>query len=183
MNKRLFIAIPLSKTILKELQKFQASHNQKAINWLPRKNLHITVLFLGQVSFRKVAKVIYKLEPLLTKLKQLKLKPERIILYPKKNPRMIWLKFENNYEAYRQLVKQVSQCLKGTVRISQSRRKITPHITLGRIRNKPELIKKAKLEKNLSQAETMVIKQVVLYHSELTAQGSTYEALCKFPLE
>ena len=71
MNKRLFIAIPLPERTLNKLQKFQARQNQAAINWLPRKNLHITVLFLGQVSSRKVSKVIYKLEPLLTKLKQL----------------------------------------------------------------------------------------------------------------
>ena len=112
----------------------------------------------------------------------LELTPEKVTLYPKKNPRMVWLMFANNYEAYRHLVHHVSKCLKNTVNLKQTRQKIIPHVTLGRIKSKIKIKDRKKIEQHLSLKQKIIFKQIILYHSQLTAHGSTYEALCKFPL-
>lgn len=172
---RLFIAIDLTdrvKDYLYDLQKGFNKDNAK-ITWVHKKNLHLTLKFLGEVSEERLG----ELKGLLSGIR---FNAFNVFLngfgaFPSlDDPRVLWVGLKPEGE----LIKIARLVDEETLLFSKSDVQFKTHLTIGRVkfikfkREFLESLKKVKVE-NLN----FKINSFGLYKSTLTSQGPVYERL------
>lgn len=171
---RLFISIGLPKGIrdyLFDLHK-NLTKDIAVINWVAKKNIHLTLKFLGDVNEDKVEEIKYKLseikfEPFKTKLSGFGVFPSESYI------RVLWVGLDSReiFDIQDQVDEKLSD-------LFPKERGFTTHLTLGRvkaIKNKErflDLIKKIKIE-----PFEFEISEINLIKSELTKEGPKYTVL------
>ena len=184
---RTFVAIELPndirRAIAKVIDKLIPYSNE--VRWVSAENLHITLVFLGDVEDRSVhtacqavARACAKLEPFLVSVKGTGAfpKPDR--------PRVLWAGLDVGAEEITNLREQVANELDAAG--FQFDWKFTPHISIGRVNrgrfNDQELIAKSTDFADKSFGE-FVINDVSVMSSLLEKSGPTYVRLSSASLE
>lgn len=177
---RLFIAIDLGKEIkdyLYELQK-ELKNNSAKISWVAKKNLHVTLKFLGEIKEDKLEEIKKALREV--KFESFNLEISKIGFFPHEfDINVIWVGFTNEKQI-EELQKRIDE---ETIGLSKEGIKLGGHVTLGRvksIKNKVVLVKKLK-EVQIEKLNVN-IKEFKLYKSELKKEGPAYEVLESFKL-
>ncbi len=181
MKRRLFLAINLPFDCREELISWQKNSRLSGLNWTAKKNLHITVLFLGQIFEEDVLALENRLNKLLGIDSKINLKFKQLCLAPSENKaRMIWAEFYSN-PAYDDLVNKVYQIVNSFMlkSIFIKRKILRPHITLARFKQPV-----GKIEWPASKIISCSIKveELFLMESILTARRPFYRELAKFRL-
>ena len=180
MNKRLFLAIPLSTEIQEELGQYKDQLNLQNIRWTQLQNLHITLYFLGDVEEKTIPSLIENLNANFLEVKPFTLKFEKITFAPpNKNPRMIWGQFKNNsaYESlYKITQKAVANFVTNDIKQNGERNPI-PHVTMARF----NFLKNAH-DIKLQQPELpdLIVESCILMESQLNRNGPTYTNVSTF---
>lgn len=169
--KRAFIAINLPETVKKQISKSTESLKSNGIKKVEEKNLHITILFLGNKKQAQIEEILNNLKKM-QNMQSFKAKTDEIGVF---GGRVLWLgvKPEKNFE---EIFQQASRLL------GESQKKFHPHITIAR--NK-KLDKKSflSLTKKIKCAEgEFEVKSVDLMESVLTAKGPEYKVLGRITL-
>ncbi len=179
-KRRLFIAISLPENIKSRLLKYQKQWGDLPIRKIPKPNLHITLIFLGDTSNDQTYNIIKTSKQIAKKHEPFKINLQRIILGPpNKSPRMIWVEGERN-----QKIASLKNDLENAFLNLESnnyRKKETkayqPHITLGRIKTGQW----KKLEKPLQINEpfnfNVFVGSIELIQSNLKRTGAEYAVL------
>lgn len=169
---RLFIAIDLPKEIKDYLYNFHKQIKGAKVMWVAKKNLHLTLKFLGEVNESQVAQI-----------KKTMRVPQKKIhatlgtcgFFPsEKSPTVLWVSIEPE-DAIIQLQQRIDEELLSSFPAEQ---KFRSHVTLGRIklvRKKEEFlqsVKEIRVEKI-----PFTINSFQLIKSELRKYGPTYETL------
>ncbi len=175
---RLFIGLILPKEVrdfLFNVQKINHSNLAK-IKWVPKKNLHLTLKFLGEVDPSKLDLIISKLnkinfEPFYARVKNMGFfgKGEDV--------KVIWSGI-TPLKKIISLQHKVDQELLSVFKFDQS---FVPHITLGRV-------KKIKSDKFIStfskskrvESKDFLVEGFCLIQSKVTKDGSNYFILEQF---
>ena len=175
---RAFIAIPLPeeiRTILFNIQKELSGFAK--INWVPKKNIHLSLKFLGEVQEQQIQEITALLT--IIKFKKFKATLSSIGAFPNLNHiNTIWVSAIPQ-EPVIKLQQQIDQLLLS--KFPQDQR-FSVHITIGRvklIKQKEELIKKIK-ELQIPKEE-FEIDKFELIKSTLTGQSPIYEVIKDFP--
>ena len=175
---RLFIAINLPKNIKDSLFKSQKSisGNLAKINWVAKKNLHITLKFLGDMNEDKLNLVKSELKEIEFKPFELKLKDLGFFWY-RGNPRIIRLNFADGKKII-ELQRKIDERL---LEVFSGDQKFSPHLTLGRIKS----IKKEKefldeLKKLKFSGGEFEVNEFHLIESKLTKDGPQYKVIETF---
>jgi 2'-5' RNA ligase len=181
MKRRLFLAIPLSDSLLQKFIDLKARYGLETdIRWTENQNLHITVYFFGDVLEEKIGLMSKKIAEVVAVTPAFNLKLEKIILAPPQRPaRMIWAQFAKS-EEYSKLVMAINSATREFLdprSAQETDRDQIPHITLARFQN-PAAAKNLSLEP--VNPEEMAVTNCVLNASELTPKGSTYAVLEKY---
>ncbi|RLD62078.1 MAG: RNA 2',3'-cyclic phosphodiesterase [Bacteroidetes bacterium] len=166
---RLFIGIPINKGIIEMFHplKKKYCHNE-GIRWLTDNNLHITTCFLGNIEYNKINDIILQLEKLLSNVVRFNLVFDCFQLSPKRNPYMIWAKFNKDIS-----FTELSISLRRLFKIELNKiNNPVPHITLARF-NKKIRIDEIIFPQNFPRFEIKV-KKIVLYKSILKSSGAEY---------
>jgi 2'-5' RNA ligase len=174
---RLFFAIKFPEKILKEIAQYQEKIQSDYWRLTPIDNLHLTLLFLGEVNDN----ALFNIKQIATQIQnQLKgktiyLKLQRIEYGPNLlRPRLIWITGENNKEL--NLLNQLMrQNLKPFIE-KEEHFDFTPHITIARFNT---FIKPDKLpslpQPDLFNNKIITIKSFYLMESKLSFQkGAQY---------
>ena len=178
---RLFIALDLPeniKDLLYSIQSKLKNSNVKA-NWVFKKNMHLTLKFLGEVSDSKLDLIKERLREL--KSKKLEIKLENLGVFPNENfINIIWIGIEKNKNLF-DLQNKIDEV---SLDISKTSMKFTGHLTLARIKkikNKEEFIK------NLNSLKLENIKfkinEFKLLKSRLRREGPEYITLETYHLK
>lgn len=172
---RLFIAIDLPKNIRNDLFKTQKSINGKLakINWVAKKNLHITLKFLGDMDEDKLGTIKNRLKKIKFDSFKLKLKDIGFFWY-RGNPRVIRLNFVNGKKII-ELQREIDERL---LNMFSGDQKFSPHLTLGRVKSikkEKELLDEIKKLK-FSDGE-FEVNEFHLVQSKLTKDGPTYKTI------
>jgi len=175
---RLFIAIPISDSIRKELAglKFPAEN----VNWVPDHQLHLTLKFVGETNSKQA-------EVLAVNLGTIRFSPFDITLkgigtFPVSgSPRVLWTKVMAP-DALSDLHQKVSS-ISESCGANADKHPFKPHVTLARI--KDSNIRRENLLERLKTAQkrqfgTMTVDQFILYKSILDKTGAAHIALHKF---
>lgn len=179
---RLFIAGKIPSKIRKESEKIQKilEKGGVAARWVEPKNLHLTLVFIGELEKEKIflLKQILQKEIKINSLPHLTLCDLNAFL-SEKRAKIVWFSLEEKTDKLKILVENLRQAFKRE-RIPFHPKPFLPHITLGRLKKPKNLLvikNKIKIKKI-----SFKIKNIYLIESILTHRGPIYKDLCVFPL-
>lgn len=173
MKLRLFIAYPLTSGLLKKIgfleEKIEEKTKEK-FPWIELKNLHLTILFLGNIFYEDYIKIDKIFDDF--KFKPINVKITKVDYGPPNKKRMIWLYLEKNkkLEEIKNFFEEKIE--KEKIFYKREERDYLPHINLARLKKTENL---PKIEEKLNW--NVVLNQVVLYQSFLKPTGAEYEKL------
>lgn len=198
MEKRLFIAIPLSQEILESLGEYKKGVRIPNVRWIPKDNLHITLYFLGDTKEELIPNLVDKLKSAYSAIKAFDLIFEKITFAPpNKDARMIWAQFQKNTN-YENLVKLAGEVVKSVTQNIQTynAKDLIPHVTLARLKfpldpsafvktsarySPPPLLAKAnKIILKQPEISDLHVSSCQLFESELNSNGSIYTLISEF---
>jgi 2'-5' RNA ligase len=187
---RAFIAIQLPNSIQQQLDEIarniQGLVNLKAVRWVPAKNIHLTLKFLGDVSSTNIDLLTKVLLREVTSHTGFEVTLSGIGAFPSlRRPRVIWV----GIEAPPVLLALQKGIDAETVRLGypSEDRPFSPHLTLARmpqnaspnaIRQMGEVLAGLKV----GLVGKFLADAVHLYRSDLQPGGAIYTSLSKFPL-
>ncbi|MFA5746837.1 MAG: RNA 2',3'-cyclic phosphodiesterase [Candidatus Paceibacterota bacterium] len=184
---RLFIAINLPERIKNRFESYENSWTDLPAKWTKPYNLHITVLFLGNVAEENIPAVLEIAKGLAEKYPPMQIKLNKISYGPPKKvpPRMVWITVEKN-ELLAQLKNDLEKVLtEQNVHFQIEDRGFNPHITFARLNNfelrqmNPEEVPQIDEDINFD----FEAKKIDVMESELKKSGSRYEVLGSFDLK
>lgn len=173
---RVFVAIDLPEEVKNELYRIQKLINPSLakIKWVPKKNLHLTLKFLGEVDdiddiHQKMSKI--KFEPFEVNLKNFGAFPSW------ENINVFWV----DMEPHKEIINLQQKVDAELFNFSNKYQKFSPHLTLGRVKS----IKKEKeFFKVIKSIKINPIKFEVdefqIMESKLSKDGSKYITLKKY---
>lgn len=175
MKKRLFLAIPLIKTYLAVLDKYEKQSSFPYFQFVPLQNLHLTVYFLGDVDVQRIPSLIQRLKDSLSSTNAFALEFEEIIFAPPKKPFMLWMTFEKSKRFFN-LVDAVAKIAEEYVSL-KTIYSIIPHVTLARFKVAPNIkLKQPKIKDNLK------VQSCELVESKPVSKEPTYSVIELFKL-
>ena len=178
MTIRCFLGIEIPEEIKEKIEDLQ-----KQIRNLPlkaklveRENLHITVMFIGEVHEDYVKHVSEKCKELLKKYEPFEIDVKGLQAIPTNNfIRVLALKVHDNNKIT-EISKDLAKHIKGTFH--------QPHLTLARVKsisNKDQVVKFITSHEGLHVGRFLV-SSIKLFQSKLTPNGPIYKTLDKFTL-
>lgn len=173
---RLFVAIDLPKEVkdyLYNLQKGIGSQNAK-IKWVDKKNLHLTLKFLGEVDETKIENLKQKLECI--NVNGFEAKLSKIGAFPNESKiNVVWAGVEPEDKVIE------LQKLVDVETLDFGDLKLGSHITLGRVKlvkNKDKF--KSKLREIKLKDLTFSVGSFCLFRSVLSKDGPTYSLVRRY---
>jgi len=184
MKTRLFIGLPLTSGLKKKIAFLEEDLEKEIgykINWIKLENLHLTLIFLGYVTFDDFLKIeeIFKTFPWGKKnlMKEFHLKIKKIDFGPPGKNSMIWLYVEKE-KKLEEVKKEFEERLEEyKINYKREERDFLPHINLCRLKGK-KINKEIKKELNWG----VVFEEIILYKSILEKDGAKYEEKIKIKL-
>jgi len=174
---RLFVAVELPEEVKRQLMGLQK--NIAGVRWLPTKQLHLTVLFLGEVDDEKLTQIINALAEI--KLAPFTLQIAKTGCFPNaRAPRVLWIDLEREpmLERLYLLVRTAAE----TCGILLEKRSFSPHITLARLKQSNSADISSFIHQTVSDnILPITVQQFALFQSVLTQQGATHRQIQAFP--
>mgnify|MGYP001600491056 FL=1 len=178
---RLFVAVDVTDEVKGFIYEIQKEFNGSGarINFVAKKNLHITLKFLGNVDEKEIGKIKERLSAI--KFRKFALSLSHIGVFPDDgNLRVIWIGFipeENVIE----LQKSVDESLIG---FGKQETRFASHLTIGRIKSVKDKKSFLNTISNINIKDiNFCVDNFTLYRSILTKDGPKYKALESYILE
>lgn len=144
-------------------------------------NLHLTLRFIGETSEDRVGEIADALAPL-GSTDRFEIRFSGLGAFPnEKKSRVVWVGLAGGTEQLKSLAEQVDRCLQG-VGIAPEERPYRPHLTLARMKKGSE--NTTRLIESVSRREgvSSLVREVVLFQSDLGPEGARYTPRAQFPL-
>jgi len=170
---RAFIALPLiskeKSNIQRLIKKIQRDTINKSIQWTFKKNFHITIQFLGNITPSKGQVLIKKIKEYVVLEKSLTLETKKLILLPSKNnPKVLALAIKK-IKPLMELAALIYRLGTG-LNIKLSSRAYLPHLTLGYLEGNDNFL-------NLIE---LIVEPVTLHPKKIVLFESTAETISKY---
>ena len=184
---RTFIGIDLGKAIRDRLIALQETLARAGteVKWVEPDNLHVTLLFLGEVDERQVPPVCAAVAEGAATVMAFPLSVETVGCFPNvRRPRVLWAGVGEGTQAVCTLHDVLERPLLELGCYRREERQYTPHITLGRVKSDRPTDKLAAAlarQAGWKGGET-VVREVHVLSSELTPQGPLYTVLSRAKL-
>ncbi len=176
---RLFTGIPLSDSAREHVASTAdgVSGELTGVRWVAEGNWHVTLKFLGpceQSCLDGICSMMLKAAPFLP----FRLEIGGIGAFPSnRSARVIWVG-AGDIDGRAREVHRVLDRAAVRYGIAREKRRYSPHVTVGRARNKPVLIPVEMVER-YHDTITMDVDHVLLFKSELTRSGAVYSVVEK----
>lgn len=173
---RLFVAIDPPEAVRNRLQQVQRAGG---VRWVPVEQLHLTLLFLGNVPADR-------LEPLKQALAAIREREFTLTLgepgcFPTmRAPRVLWIGLERQplLDSLAAAVRQAATVCD----LPLEEKPFTPHITLGRVKEPAHFQLRPWLQHAAPQHLSFRVREFSLIRSLITPQGAVHRQLLAFPL-
>ncbi len=182
MNYRSFIALEVPDPAREYLkQKLRWLRSNPGVNWVKEENLHLTLLFLGDVDSTRIPDLAKVLSEAARRSGPFQLALRGLELFPYKAPRMIWTSLEAQDDTLSLWHKKLLKDIRGEG-FEPDVKPLKLHITLGRIKSALS----PALERDILQSEVergfYAYDTITLYRSVLKPEGPTYHILEQYKL-
>ena len=177
---RTFIAIDTPETVTKVALSLQSSVkvNPKAVRWVRKENIHITLRYIGPTAPGEVDKINRLLSEIVGQNSDLSLNVSGTGCFPKKKrPRILWLGVDGEVAELKLLVEMINSEMV-QLGYPQEERNYSPHISIGRIRY-PQKVTPDVTDFLSAEYEPISwnIPKIIFYQSELLPSGAIYSIL------
>lgn len=178
---RTFVAVELDEAVRNRLVSLQESFARVVpdVKWVEVENLHVTLLFLGEVDDREIPKVCRLIQEEVGERPPFSLSIEHVGCFGNpRRPRTIWVGVGEGAE---ELV-EIHDALEIPMQelgYRREERRFQPHITLGRVKgDHPSNELPAELTRRASwSAGGQEVSEILVMGSELTRNGPVYTVL------
>tara|TARA_Y100001935_G_scaffold106424_1_gene88343 strand:- start:32 stop:595 length:564 start_codon:yes stop_codon:yes gene_type:complete len=186
IKSRLFIGIDVSHSLKDTINMTSSTIEceKRDIKWNTGTNLHITLLFLGNIEKSLLPKIVkninnsYLVEPFKISIESTGVFPNQIY------PRTFWLGIKKGRQYIEGLHNGLEKKLKKFISIKQNNLYV-PHVTIGRS-NSTLNYNKLNIQNYLNTLYdpiTLYVNSIGLYESKLCPEGSNYTLVNKFDLD
>lgn len=178
-TSRLFIGAEIPTFLKEPIAGLRTSSSFPSARWTKEENLHVTLLFIGNVREEILMNVMALFREGYRTCHPIILSSARYVLAPKPEaPRMIWMRFGRS-ESFSTIVKHSQDWIQQIQPLPQQRRNPVPHITVARL--DPSLASDLYLPAPPA-VPSWTIKKLTLWKSEMTVHGAMYTPLETFSL-
>jgi 2'-5' RNA ligase len=184
---RTFLAIPLNKAVRDRLVSLQERMTGLGadVKWVEPDNLHVTLLFLGEVDERDVMPICSAAAEVGRLHAAISMSVETVGCFPNiHRPRVVWVGVGEGAAEVTALHDALEPPLLELGCYRREERHFTPHITLGRVKaERTGAAITATLSKFADwQAGEVRATEIHVLSSELTPKGPVYSVLSRVPL-
>lgn len=152
------------------------------VNWVRSENLHLTLLFIGDVPPHKLSEIDEAIQILLEGFPAFKFHALGLELFPASEPHMIWLKLQAENDDIIKLQKRMINALR-VLGIDSDKKPLKLHVTIARLKTTIS----SELAREIMQSEVklnnLVFPTITLFKSVLTPTGPNYTALYEYNLK
>lgn len=181
---RTFIAVPLEEKVRAKIVGLQEEMSAAGteVKWVEPENLHVTLLFLGEVDLRESVEICRAVRRVTEGISPFKLQIAGMGCFPNaRRPRTLWAGVAEGHDELTQLHHAIEGDLLELGGYRREERGYTPHITLGRIKTDdvtPEL--RAKITELTDWlGGKQVVRDVHVLTSELRSSGPAYSVISR----
>jgi 2'-5' RNA ligase len=184
---RTFIAVDLGKAIRDRCVALQENlaRSGAEVKWVEPENLHVTLLFLGEVNDREVPAMCTAVAEVCTQHAPFPMTVETVGCFPNpRRPRVVWVGTGEGAAELTALHDALEGLLLALGCYRREERQYTPHVTLGRVKSDHPTDKLAAgLAKYAKwQGGQIAVREILVLSSELTPQGPVYTVLSRAKL-
>jgi len=190
-NIRAFIAIELTEEVKAELSSVQGRlkpERHPYVKWVAVDGIHLTLKFLGNIDQEKVSPIAEAMAEAAQGISPFRLEIGGLGAFPNlRRPQVIWVAVGGEVEKLASLQRAIDHSLVA-LGFSPETRPFTPHLTLGRLRERASAEERRRIGEALlaEGGEGVVpfpVTEVNLMRSTLTPRGAIYNRLCSIQLE
>ncbi len=148
----------------------------RGISWVKHGNIHITLKFLGDITWNQKDAIVDTLKPVLMDCQPVQLELSGVGVFPNwRRPRVLWVGISKGGESLVTLAKTVEASLH-PLGFRRDRKPFRPHLTLGRIRRPMDLtsIQKRVVQYEQFDLQPIHVDRLVLLRSQLHPKGAIY---------
>jgi 2'-5' RNA ligase len=187
---RAFIAIELSQEFEEALAHLQARLKlgwESAVKWVEPKGVHLTLKFLGNIPEGMVPEVTEAIAAVARSVAPFHLELSQLGAFPNLGaPKVVWIGLGGDVESLLRLQRGIDRALV-SLSFAAEARDFSPHLTLGRVRDRATLQQRRQLGLELSSLKaqeqlSLYVDKVSLMRSKLTAAGAIYSRLAAVQL-
>lgn len=153
----------------------------RGVNWVPPENLHITLLYLGDVPSSQTTRIDSAMRDTLASTPPFTLRNARIEVKPAHKPRLIWVRFDTDYPQVFKLPGKLRDAL-APLGVESDPKALKLHCTLGRVKSLIDEHTIAEMMRRKLTTTAFTIDQASLYESRLRPQGPVYSQLRSYEL-
>lgn len=184
---RTFIALDLGKPIRERLVALQndLAKAVAGVKWVESENLHVTLLFLGEVDERDLPALCNAVADVTQSLPAFSITVGGAGCFPNpRRPHVFWAGILEGADDVAALHDALEPPLLELGCYRREDRKYTPHVTLGRHRSNdaPPGLAAALAKSATWQAGDTMVREVHVMSSQLTPQGPSYTVLSRAKL-
>jgi len=185
---RTFIAVETGRAIRDKLMALQEELQEAApdVKWVEPGNLHVTLLFLGEIDLREIPKVCQVVKQACEKHQGFSLRVEKLGAFPTpRRPRILWAGIGEGAGELIAVHDALETALMELGAYRREARAYTPHITIGRTRGETEEESLAPLLTSKADwiAGECEVRDIRVMSSELMSSGPIYTVLSTAPLK
>ncbi len=185
MADRIFIALELPaphREVAQSLLMRWSRALPQGINWVKPDNLHLTVLFVGDVNPVLLPELCTAVKSAASRFNSFDLSLWGCELYPTRAARLIWIKlqtqFPDIFELPRALVKPLRQ-----LGCEPDVKPLKLHVTLGRIKRRPDVDYERQIVGTSIKSDPLPYSRLSVYKSILRPEGPIYHLIEQFDLK
>ena len=183
---RTFIAVDLDKAVRKRTIGLQETLMKTGteVKWVEPENLHVSLLFLGEVEDREVVNVCRAVEEVAQKHPSFPMSVETAGCFPNpRRPRVLWVGIGEGAKSLCAIHDALEIPLLD-LGYRREERKYSPHITLGRVKSdRPtEKLASALAQQAGWKSGEIQVRELLVMGSKLTPGGPEYTVLSRAKL-
>jgi 2'-5' RNA ligase len=177
---RTFIGLPLqvNDQFLKSREELISMLSGERISWVHPSRYHITLRFIGETGVSEIRRISGALKEAVEVPGKQYLRLDRLGSFGNRNqPRVLWVGFEDTQLFV--AMKTMTDTALGICNIAPDEQPFSPHLTLGRIRNRVNLpVFNPSIESMKERfREEVFVDRLVFYRSEPGPKGPVYTPL------
>lgn len=181
---RTFIAVDPGKTIRDRMVALQDALARAGaeVKWVEPDNLHVTLLFLGEVVDKEIPEVCRAVSEVTRRHAPFRMSVEGTGCFPNaRRPRVLWVGVGQGEAELCALHDDLEQPLLDLGCYRREGRRFTPHITLGRTKkdDSHEELAAALAKKSDWKGGEIAVQELLVMSSELRSDGPEYTVLSR----
>jgi len=187
---RAFIAIQLPDQVkcdLSQLLDRIRPGQERAVKWVNPDSIHLTLKFLGNIPAEKAVDIAQATSEAAAEAKPITLELQGLGAFPNlRYPRVVWVGVGGDVQLIAHLQRRIDQALIH-LGFPTERREFSPHLTLGRARDKATSQERRSLGESIGSVQLerslpFLVDTVSLMRSTLTSAGAIYDRLASVNL-